>query len=172
MSWLDCMEWLPRLALALPSEAQWEYAARAGTNTPWWTGKERESLVAKNAANLADRSAARRFAQWSAIQDWPELDDGFPYHAPVGTFAANPFGLHEIVGNVLEWCRDGYDQDFFASSPRVDPVRRWDNISNRVTRGGAYNSTSTIGRSSMRMPSPPTRRGAPVGVRPARAIEP
>ena len=52
---------------------------------------------------LADQAAARAGATWEEIDEWPELDDGWAAHAPVGTFGANAFGLHEVLGNLFEW---------------------------------------------------------------------
>src|SRR5262245_14637069 len=105
VSWFSCDELMRRLQLTLPTEAQWEYAARAGTETIWWTGGEKESL--EGAANLAD-VANQRMMQASLgggdVEAW--LDDGHARSSPVGSYRANPFGLHDVVGNVSEWCRD------------------------------------------------------------------
>ncbi|MCK5941552.1 MAG: formylglycine-generating enzyme family protein, partial [Planctomycetes bacterium] len=103
VSYVVCARELERMGLTLPSEAQWEYACRAGTDTPWWTGPERESLRAANAINVADRAAKRAGATWNSVGDWPELDDGYGVHAPIGTFAPNPWGFCEVHGNVWEW---------------------------------------------------------------------
>jgi formylglycine-generating enzyme required for sulfatase activity len=168
--WLDCKEWLPRAGLALPSEAQWEHGARAGTDTPWWTGAERESL--RGAANLADQAAARGGATWQDIKDWPELDDGFVVHAPVGTYTPNAFGLHEVVGNLWEWCLDGYHYGFYGRSPPKDPLAPWEGASERVHRGGGFVNAASNARSALRNGGTPSHADTNVGVRPARGTDP
>ena len=170
VTWLDCMEWLQRAGLTLPSEAQWEYGARAGTDTPWWTGAERESLREQHAANLADQAAAESGAIWPDIKAWPELDDGYAVHAPAGVFAPNAFGLHEVAGNVLEWCLDGHDRYFYRNSPRMDPVAPWAGAIYRVTRGGSFAAGADSARAAIRGYIIPTDAGDNAGVRPAKDI--
>ncbi|MEM9799910.1 MAG: SUMF1/EgtB/PvdO family nonheme iron enzyme [Planctomycetota bacterium] len=169
MTWYDAMRELERMGLALPSEAQWEYAARAGTSTPWWTGADRESLARREAVNIADDSAAERGIDWPTIQDWPGLADGHAVHAPVGTYAPNPFGLHEICGNVAEWCRDGYD--WYDPSFLVDPVSPWEDTELRVSRGGMFAGTALHVRSAGRMNVSATHADEGTGIRPVRAID-
>ena len=108
VSWNESRLMARRFGCGLPSESQWEYACRAGTTTSWWTGDERRSL--QGAANLADLSFAAVDAQRNA-EDW---NDGHSTHAPVGMFRANPFGLHDISGNLWEWCEDGYLERYQA----------------------------------------------------------
>jgi serine/threonine protein kinase/formylglycine-generating enzyme required for sulfatase activity len=95
------------LDLALPTEAQWEYAARAGTSTPWWTGADGSSL--QGAENLGDRSTEIVGLPAWTYEDW---SDGFPAHCPVNAMQPNPWGLHQVLGNVGEWTaevfREGY----------------------------------------------------------------
>jgi formylglycine-generating enzyme required for sulfatase activity/serine/threonine protein kinase len=170
VSWVRCMEILERLALTLPSEAQWEYAARGGTDTPWWTGAERESL--RGSANLADQSARRAGAPWRDIGDWPELDDGFPMHAPPRSFAENPFGLESVCGNLWEWCLDGHDEEFYGQAPFRDPVCDPAGSSFRQHRGGCFYQAAADARSANRGPVPPDYADNGIGLRPARAIAP
>jgi formylglycine-generating enzyme required for sulfatase activity/serine/threonine protein kinase len=170
VSWQDCMTWLPRAGLMLPSEAQWEYGARAGTDTPWWTGPQRESLRERDAVNLADQAAAQAGATWAEIEDWPELHDGYPVHAPVGTYSANAFGLHDVAGNLWEWCLDGYDEGFYGRSPWVDPVAPWAGAADRVRRGGSFGHAALNARSALRISNTPSNAGNNLGVRPMRLV--
>mgnify|MGYP002777279695 CR=1 FL=1 len=168
VSWSQCVELLERADLVLPSEAQWEHAARGGTDTAWWTGDERDSL--RGAANLADQTAKRLGAPWPSIEDWPELDDGSGLHCKVGAYAPNGFGLHNVAGNVWEWCRDGYDTYFYARPSTPDPCAPWENASHRIVRGGAYNDGASNARSAYRDVNPYENSGVSMGVRPARAL--
>ncbi|MFT5464289.1 MAG: sulfatase activating formylglycine-generating enzyme, partial [Planctomycetota bacterium] len=170
VSWLDCVAFLPRAGLALPSEAQWEYGARGGTGTIWWTGNERDSLRELNAANLADQAAARGGATWAQIKDWPELDDGFAVHAPVNEYTANGFGLYNVHGNVREWCLDGYDDGFYGRDAVLDPVSPIAASEFRVDRGGDFFFTAAVTRVARRNSSTPTVADNSLGLRPARVI--
>jgi serine/threonine protein kinase/formylglycine-generating enzyme required for sulfatase activity len=167
VSWTECAKVTAHLALALPTEAQWEYAARAGTTTPWWTGPERDSL--RGAANLADQSAARAGAPWVGIRDWPDFDDGHVVHAPVDSLRANPFGLHHVHGNVWEWCADRFI-NYTRPARAGDGFRDFDGPAPQMGRGGAFTMTAGIARVTNRGPGPATHRDETIGLRPARAV--
>ena len=152
------MELLPRFGLALPAEAQWEHAARAGATTPWWTGIAMESL--EGAANLADLSFEWLFEEVRQVEDW--LDDGHGIHAPVGTYRANAFGLHDVAGNAWEWCRD--EVAIVAQPEAVGDTHR-------IARGGAYDVSALGVRSAYRAICPPDSAGDSRRVRPAMAID-
>jgi formylglycine-generating enzyme required for sulfatase activity/serine/threonine protein kinase len=169
LNWTDCTRVLGRLGLALPTEAQWEYAARAGTSTPWWTGEDRATLA--GAANLADAYGKTHGAElWSAWE--PELDDGHTLPAEIGSFRANAFGLHDIVGNVAEWCLDISDGGFYRVSPKKDPVALAPGYPFRILRGGDFDRDATFLRSSARGGGSPDAHSSGTGVRPARALDP
>jgi serine/threonine protein kinase/formylglycine-generating enzyme required for sulfatase activity len=168
VSWFSCQQQLERMQLTLPSEAQWEYGARAGTSTVWWTGDARESL--RGAVNLADRTAASNGAPWSDTQDWPDLEDGYVMHAPVDAHRANAFGLHGVHGNVWEWCLDGFDSAFYRQSPARDPVCPPASSASRVNRGGCFANAAGNARSANRPSDAPQVADRYLGLRPARAI--
>ncbi|MBI5362396.1 MAG: formylglycine-generating enzyme family protein [Planctomycetes bacterium] len=167
VTWTQCMEVMSRLGLELPSEAQWESGCRGGQDTPWWTGAERESL--RGNVNLADQTAAKAGASWADIKDWPELEDGWVVHAPVGSLAANPFGLHEVHGNVWEWCRDGYAD--YSADEQHDPVTPWSGAQARVSRGGSFSDAASDARSAYRDDYAPESQYHTLGLRPARASQ-
>jgi formylglycine-generating enzyme required for sulfatase activity len=166
VSWTVAVEQLARLGWQLPTEAQWEYAARAGVAAPWWTGEEPEGL--QGAANLADRFARVNGAAYPTEE---ALDDGHLVHAPVGSFAPNPFGLHDTVGNVYEWCRDHHvDYTLTARSP--DGARGGTTSATRIVRGGSYLTLPRQARAARRDSGQPELESETIGVRPARAVAP
>jgi formylglycine-generating enzyme required for sulfatase activity len=119
VSWNDAVEfckWFSRKEgrnCRLPTEAEWEYAARAGAAGRWPTGDEPASLSGH--ANVRDKP-------FPAIQHDHkpfEFEDGFVFTTPVGRFKPNAWGLHDMVGNVCEWCADGMRD--FTKEPVVDP---------------------------------------------------
>ena len=170
VSWLDATAGLRRLGLVLPTEAQWEAAARAGTEGVWWTGSSRESL--RNAANFSEESLFEATGSRGARKEadyWPGYYDGWATHAPVGTFPANPFGLHEVMGNVFEWCRDAYAG--YGNPPREGDGLRSDRGIDRVYRGGGWNYSYLMLRLGRRQKDRNDLRLAHVGLRAARALD-
>lgn len=169
VSWDDCEATLRHYGFRLPSEAQWEYAARAQTSSPWYSGDD--PLILSTFANLSDR-----YAKEHGGGDWtvdPNLEDGNTVHAPIGRFAPNRFGLHDAMGNVWEWCEDGYALYVAGSEHRRpgDGLCLAGNPASRVVRGGCFSNTPTFARPSFRYRFTPTLREERVGVRVARAIE-
>jgi len=173
VTWEEALRVARQIGLTLPSEAQWELAARGGTSTPWWTGNDRASL--EGAANLADRHRALGMKKHDAeSEDWPDLDDGFGVHAPVGSFRPNPFGLYDVCGNVSEWCGDVGDMsyDLIVNTGKIGTSERmYLDEGIRVHRGGSFVSRAAMCRSSARAFNGPTKRLNSIGLRPSREID-
>jgi serine/threonine protein kinase/formylglycine-generating enzyme required for sulfatase activity len=170
VSWTTCTRVCAQLGLSLPSAAQWEYGARGGTRTVWWTGNERDAL--RGAVNLADQAAARADASWPDIKDWPDLDDGHSAHAPANEYAPNPFGLHNVHGNVCEWCLDGYKGDPYPQGATKDPLTEPEDCVLREYRGGSFYTAAVYARSANRSRCAPEFTSSEIGLRPARSIAP
>ena len=119
----------------LPTEAQWEYACRAGTTTAYAYGDDPRQLA--SLANVGGGPAAR---------PW----DGRHFTMPVGSFAANGFGLHDMHGNVWEWCQDVYDPAGYGSERQVDPAGPASGEA-RVQRGGGWSSAEKRCRCAARV---------------------
>ncbi len=125
----------------LPTEAEWEYACRAGTTTWYQWGDDPDN--GKGWCNAADLTAKRTFRDLAAF-NW---DDGFDCTAPVGSFRANAFGLHDMHGNAWEWCRDWYGP--YEAGDQTDP-RGPASGGARVVRGGSWSYPPWYIRSSYR----------------------
>ncbi len=167
VTWDRAREVLGHLRLDLPTEAQWEYAARGGTTTPWWTGVEKQSVA--GAGNIADAYAESLPGQstWQ-YQDW--MNDDHFVHSPVGIYRANPFGLHDVIGNVYEWCRDGFSFYADADARPGDGLRGRTLLDARVARGAGYSSPAAAHRSAARARFAPTMRVYYLGMRPVMAL--
>lgn len=173
VSWNRCAEVLARLDLTLPTEAQWEAAARAGKRTRFYTGQD-SSTLAHHVNLLPDRDGD--YEVDTDANGRPVEVYGTPWESrplPVGSFEPNPFGLHDVHGNVWEWCLDVFDfRDPLAAPRPGDGLRLPANLNapSRVMRGGAFQSSWMNARLSYRYPWEPSNREPDTGVRPARAL--
>ena len=170
VTWWQCHEYLRRVGLTFPTVAQWEYAARAGTSTPWWPGPSPANL--EGCANLADES----LLQHEAWTGWPirtGANDGWVVHAPVGSFRPNPFGLHDIHGNVWEWCLDSEDLEGLVwNRPANKDPHQFHDLSQFARRGGGFRDSPEEARSSHRQHDGAHVLDNDLGVRPSRGLEP
>lgn len=150
VSWVQSREVLHRYSLRLPTEAQWEFAARGGTETPRY---------------FLDHEVMR-FANIRSV-------DPFPETAPLGSFLPNPFGLHDAIGNVYEWCLDWqatYRRPVLeGSGERVVPSHA-EGV--RIARGGSWHSPIRAARSAHRSSDHVQAKVDRLGFRAARPVDP
>ena len=166
VSYNDAVEyalWLSRASgkrYRLPSEAEFEYAMRGDTHTPYWWGNAAPNLVVENLTGKNDQSESGR--SWSA--GFANYTDQFWGPAPVQSFLPNPFGLLDIAGNVSEWTADCWHESY-ARAP-LD-FSAWENpgCAQRVVRGGSWGSASAESRSASRAAFISTHRSAKIGFR-------
>ncbi len=154
VSWLDVQEFLKKLnamdkdnIYRLPTEAEWEYACRAGATTRYSWGDEADC----SKANYGNSPLARECAT---------INPGHP--SPVGSYQKNSWGLYDMHGNVWEWCADWYGA--YKGAKAIDP-RGPDHGTYRVVRGGAYFDPVASSRSANRCWDPPDYRVQDIGFR-------
>lgn len=151
VSWNDAKafcDWLSRKEgkeYRLPTEAEWEYSCRAGTVTRFYSGDSANDL--EGVANISDASFKQKYAEGGAVP-W---SDGYPFTSPTGRFKPNGFCLHDMHGNVCEWCADVYDREYYRISPRQDPQGPAPAMSRfRVARGGSCGADPETCRAAKR----------------------
>jgi len=176
LTWDEASDYCKKTGMRLPTEAEWEYAARAGTTTPFYWGP----TVSGKEANFCDSACELNIRE-------PRVTDGFKHTAPVGSFPPNPFGLYDMAGNVSEWIQDwmGVEKNYYLVSPEKDPpglrpdleaCMRVDcigaqSITYKVYRGGAWNENAGALRSANRRASHFQLRAEGIGFRCAKSSQ-
>ncbi len=144
----------------LPTEAEWEYACRAGQRTRYQNGNDPEALTKD--ANLFDQDSAKNWPKWAG--EASKASDGYEFTSPAGSFRPNAFGLYDMHGNAWEWTSDYYGEDYYAKSPVDDPQGPSEgNV--RVRRGGSWHTWAFYARCSFRNWNTETTRYTLVGFR-------
>jgi len=166
VSWYDCIEFVGKLnrlgegRYRLPTEAEWEYACRAGSQSPYTWGKTLECTQAMFANNSSD---SRDCLDYARKRDLPK--DG---PAPVKSYPANGWGIFDMHGNVWEWCQDGYGD--YPSDAVTDP-KGTSSGSQKVRRGGSWFKGAELCRSANRNFGHPASRYATLGFRLVMEVE-
>jgi len=171
ISWGDAKayaDWLSQRTgkvYRLPSEAEFEYALRGGTTTRYWWGDGTPTHLVENLTGSGDRSHIGR--RWS--HSFRGYSDGFWGPAPVMTFAANPFGLYDINGNVSQWVQDCWHESY-VSAPTDGSGWLNPGCSTHVVRGGSWGSSPEQVNSAYREGADGSMRSGRVGFRVLREL--
>ena len=157
VSWENCQEFCKKTGLSLPTEAQWEYACRAGTSTPFSFGTTITSEQVNYNGKYPYVGAPKGLDRRKTVA--------------VGSLPANGFGLHDMHGNVWEWCEDVYDANFYGTPAAAgpDPVST-SGSGDRVDRGGSWSNSTGYCRSANRFGAHPGIRSDIHGFRPLRPL--
>lgn len=146
----------------LPTEAEWEYACRGGAVMAYANGDDPEKVI--EVGNIVDQDAKKKFPDRTAVAG----SDGYVFTAPVGSFKANAFGLHDMHGNVWEWTADWFGPP--PTTEQVDP-RGPESGKEKVIRGGDWYHDWSYARSAQRTPMHPTLYRRHAGFRVVREVE-
>ncbi len=158
VTWHESNEYCQKLNKRLPTEAEWEKAAKGGTDFIFSWGNE----MISGRANFCDKTCPKRWKEGN-------FNDGFAHVAPVGTFPPNKFDLYDMAGNVYEWVEDWYSEDSYNNRPTKNPLGPKKG-SYKVIRGGSWINYSVGTRPTDRTDTKPNERLDFVGFRCAKSI--
>jgi formylglycine-generating enzyme required for sulfatase activity len=153
-------------AYRLLTEAEWEYAARAGTSTARYWGED----VSKSCA-YANTMDLKVITTISGASNWPitHCDDGYAYTAPVGSYKPNGFGLYDMLGNVWEWTQDCWNNNY-VGAPVDGSSWSTGSCSRRAVRGGGWRKSIDGQRAAQRISYTNSNRDDSTGFRVARTF--
>jgi formylglycine-generating enzyme required for sulfatase activity len=166
VNWSDAnayAEWLSKQTgrrYRLLTEAEWEYAARGGTQAARWWGNDVASLCTR--ANGGDRAYAAKMPDDNTAN--LGCSDGFAFTSPVGWFRPNPFGLHDMIGNAWQWVADCFTA-IPGAAPPAEPCEA------RSIRGGSWHNSASTLRPAARFRLPPDMRSSSIGFRVMRELD-
>jgi len=144
VNWKEANAYAEWVGKRLPTEAEWEYVASGGSEDYEFVYQNSQQY-GKNYENIADESMRRVKYHFPVVSGY---DDGYVYTSPAGLFAPNRFGIHDLNGNVLEWCSDWYDEKYI-NEELTNPMGPSDGRY-KVIRGASWNRSGSYMRTSYR----------------------